>query len=86
MTAGHRNLKSYLHRFKIIESPTCPCGTTEQTIDHLIFQCELLGKERDKLILGVAKTGNWLISKNRLIREHFKSLSKFIHEISLEKA
>jgi len=56
MTTGHGNIKSYLHRFKIIESPTCPCGTTEQTIDHLIFQCELLGNERDKLISGVSKT------------------------------
>jgi hypothetical protein len=46
MTTGHGNLKSYLHRFKITESPTCPCGTTEYHIDHLIFQCELLGKER----------------------------------------
>jgi hypothetical protein len=85
ITTGHGNLKSYLHRFKIIKWPTCPCGTTGQTIDHLIFQCELLGKERDKLILGVANTDNWPISKNRLIREHFKSFSKFIHEISLKK-
>jgi hypothetical protein len=45
----------------------------------------MLGKERDKLILGVVKTDNWPISKNRLIREHFKSFSKFIREISLEK-
>jgi hypothetical protein len=63
MTTGHGNLKSYVHRFKIIELPTCPCGTTEQTIDHLIFRCELLGKERDKLILGVAKTDNWSITR-----------------------
>ena len=85
MTTGHGDIKSYLHRFKIIESSTCPCGTTEQNIDHLIFQCELLGKERDKLISGVSKTDNWPLSKNRLISEHFKSFSKFIHEISLEK-
>jgi hypothetical protein len=43
MITGHGNLKSYLHKFKIIESPTCPCGKAEQTIDHLLFQCELLG-------------------------------------------
>ena len=85
MKTGHGNIKSYLHRFKIIESPTCPCGTTEQTTDHLIFQCEFLGKERDTLISGVSKTDNWPLSKNRLISEHFKSFSKFIHEISLEK-
>ena len=85
MTTGHGNIKSYLHRFKIIESSTCPCGTSEQTIDHLIFQCELLAKERDKLISGVSKTGNWPLSKNRLTSEHYKSFSKFIHEISFEK-
>ena len=85
MTTGYGNIKSYLHRFKIIELPTCPCGTTEQTIDHLIFQCEILGKERDKLISAVSKTDNWPISKNTLISEYVKSFSKFIHEISLEK-
>jgi len=58
MIRGHGNIKSYLHRFKVTESSTCPCGTTEQTIDHLIFQCELLGKERDKLISGVSKNDN----------------------------
>jgi ribonuclease HI len=31
MTMGHGNLKSYLYKFNIIESSTCPCGTTEQT-------------------------------------------------------
>jgi hypothetical protein len=84
MKKGHGNLKSYLHKFKIIESPTCPCGTTDQTIDHLLFQCELLGKERDKLISGVSKSANWPLSKSRLIREHYQLFSKFIHEISLE--
>ena len=53
MTTGHGNIKSYLHRFKITESPPCPCGTMEQTIDHLIFQCELLGKGGQVNIRGV---------------------------------
>jgi hypothetical protein len=54
--------------------------------DHRPFvQCELLGKERDKLIAGVAKTDNWPLNKSRLIREHFRTFYKFIHEISLEK-
>jgi len=80
MTKGHGNIKSYLHRFKIIESPTCLCGTTEQTIHHLIFQCELLGKERDKLISGVSKTDYWPLSNNRMISEYFIPFSKFIQE------
>ena len=49
IVTGHDNIRSYLHRFKIIETPICPCGTTEQTIDHLLFECELINKERDNL-------------------------------------
>ena len=26
MVTGHGNIKSYLHRFKIIDAPNCPCG------------------------------------------------------------
>jgi len=46
MVTGHEKTNSYLHRFKIIEAPTCPCGTRDQNIDHLLFECELLNKER----------------------------------------
>jgi len=45
IVTGHGNIRSYLHRFKIIETPICPCGTTEETIDHWLFECELLNKE-----------------------------------------
>jgi len=38
---SHGKTKSYLHRFKIIESPDCPCGGGSQTIDHLIRGLEL---------------------------------------------
>jgi hypothetical protein len=37
IVTGHGKTKAYLHRFKIIKEPTCPCGTAEQTMDHLIF-------------------------------------------------
>jgi hypothetical protein len=37
MVTGHGNIRSYLHGFKIIETPTCPCGTTAQTIDHFVI-------------------------------------------------
>jgi primosomal protein N' len=42
IVTGHGKTKAYLHRFKIIEEPTCPCGTAEQTTEHLIFECEAL--------------------------------------------
>jgi len=31
MVAGHGNIKSYLHRFKIIDTPNCSCGNGNQT-------------------------------------------------------
>ena len=71
MVTGHGNVRSYWHRFEIIDTPTCPCGTKDQTTDHLLFECELLNKERDSLKSSVLKTDIWQISENRLIRKHF---------------
>jgi hypothetical protein len=72
MVKGHRNIRSYLHQFKIIDTPTCSCGTKDQTIEHLLYECELLNKERDRLISTVLETDVWPISKETLIRKHFK--------------
>ena len=84
MVTGHGNVRSYLRRFKIIETQICPCGTTEQTIDHLLFECELINKERDSLISTILKTDVWPISKDKLIREHFKTFYKFTNQISFD--
>jgi ribonuclease HI len=85
MVTGHGNIRSYLHRFKIIETPVCPCGTTDQTIDHLIFECKLLNRERDRLISAILKSDVWPISKDKLIRKHFKIFAKFTNEIAFDK-
>jgi hypothetical protein len=85
MVTGHGNVRSHLHRLKIIETPLCPCSTTDQTIDHLLFECELLNKERDNLISTVLKTDVWPISKNKLIRKHYKIFAKFTKQISFDK-
>ena len=85
MVTGHGNITSYLYRFKITETPTCPCGTNDQTTDHLLFECELLNKGRDNLISTVLTTDVWPISKNDLIRKHLKIFAKFTNEISFDK-
>ena len=85
MVTAHGNIRSYLHHFKIIETPICQCGTTGQTIDHLLFECELLNKERNNLISTVIKKGVWPISPNNLIRKHLKIFAKFTKEISFDK-
>jgi hypothetical protein len=47
---SHGKTKSHLHRFKIIESPDCPCGRGSQMVDHLLFDCTILQEERERLI------------------------------------
>ena len=70
MVTGHGDIKSYLYRFKISDTPKCPCGNMDQTIDHLPFECESLKKERDNLISAVSKPDSWPINKYILISKH----------------
>ena len=79
MVRRHGNLRSYSHRFKIIETPICPCGTNDQTIDNFLFECEMLNKEIDRLILTVSKTDIWPISKNELIQGLFTGKPDFFY-------
>jgi len=58
IVTGHGKTRAYLHHFKIIEEPTCPCGTAEQTMDHLIFECEAITKERERLKMTALQNGN----------------------------
>jgi ribonuclease HI len=58
MTTAHRKTRSYLHRFKIIESPECPCANGNQPVDHLLYQCNKLNSEREALIGYISKEDN----------------------------
>ena len=78
---GHGNIKAYLYRFKIIDSPTCPCGKGDQHIDHLIYDCELLKPQRDSLKCSVSKIDEWPTSKYKLISRHYKALKTFTNQI-----
>jgi hypothetical protein len=47
--------KAYLHRFNIIDAPECPCAAGHQTVEHLIYECQMLQTERENLISNIAK-------------------------------
>jgi len=85
IVTGNGKTRSYLHRFKIIETPTCPCGTRDQTTDHLLLECELLNQERDRLKSTPSKTNIWPTNKSDLIRKHYKVFTKFINGIPFDK-
>ena len=63
MMTAHGKTKAYLHRFKIIQSPECICTEGDQTVDHLIYDCGQLGKERGKLIAHISREDNWPVQK-----------------------
>jgi len=47
MVTGHGNIKSYLHKYKILDSPMCSCKSREQTADHILYDCKLLEQETE---------------------------------------
>ena len=49
MVTGHGNIKSYLYKYKTIDSSIFPWKIGEQTTDHILYDCELVKQERDKL-------------------------------------
>ena len=82
---GHGNIRSYLHRLKIIGSPECPSKHGTQTVDHLIFQYKRLKKERVILKKSVLKVVNWPVSKSELTNRNLKQLIRYINSMDLEK-
>jgi len=82
---GHGNIRSYLHRFKIMDTPACACGSSDQTIDLMLYECALINQERDSLISAVVKTDVWPTDKKHLIRKHYQPFVKFINKISFDK-
>ena len=85
MITGHRNIKAYLHRFKIIEAPNCPYGHDNQTAEHILLECTILKEERERLIVAVAKADNWPINKEMFIKKHYKAFAKFTKQIKSKK-
>jgi aspartokinase len=85
IVSGHGKTTDYLHRFKIIDEPSCPCEKGDQTTDHLIYACESLTKERDNLKKTVIRTNKWPINKRNLIRRHYNEFTNVINEIQFDK-
>jgi len=84
MITGHGKTRAYLHRFRIVEHATCPCGKVEQTIDRLITQCLILHKQREIFKSNVLKSGNWPPSKGEIISKHLNSFLQFLKSIYLD--
>jgi hypothetical protein len=84
MLTGRGKTRAYLHRFKIVESATCPCNKEDQTLDHIFNKCILHKTQRDPFKEKVLKSGSWPVSKEELITKHLKSFLTFKKTINLE--
>jgi hypothetical protein len=82
---GHRNIRSYWHRLKIIGSPECPRKHGIQTVDHLTFQCNRLKYERETLKTSVLKEGSWPAGKSELTNRNLKQFIRYINSIHFVK-
>jgi hypothetical protein len=50
LVTGQGNTKSYLHRMKLADDPTCLCKEGQQTSENIIFECNNVGAKRSSLI------------------------------------
>ena len=85
LVTAHGKTRSYLHRFKIIESPECPCANGNQRVDHLLYDCSKLNNERGKLIAHILKEDDWPIRKSKLVNKYLKQVHHFTNSIGFEK-
>jgi hypothetical protein len=77
IVTSHRKTKSYLHRFKLTDNPTCPCNEGIQTPEHLIYDCKLIEVQRSSLKQHImADGGNWPTPKRELVASYLKILLK----------
>jgi hypothetical protein len=77
---GHGKLRSYIHRFRFINDPTCLCKKSPQTADHLLWEYKLLRKQRQVLRYSVMKVGG----NSELANKYRKFFQTFVNTINLE--
>jgi hypothetical protein len=85
MVTGHGNIKTYLHKYKIIQNPTCPCKQDEQSVDRILYDCKLHDHERDKLKAAVIRPDSWPVSKIKLGAKYYKNFKDLTENILLNK-
>ena len=69
---GHGKTKAYLRRFKIINDSMCQCNAEEQTVDHIICECEMLKNQKQNIFSSAKKSGNWPPRKEDIIKKDLK--------------
>jgi hypothetical protein len=78
---GNKNLFTQIQNTQP-NDPTCPCRKGQQTVQHIIFDCPLVQKEREKLKAVVKRSQNWPVSCNKLAVQYHRIFKEYIDNIS----
>jgi hypothetical protein len=86
LITGHGKTKSYLHRFKLMDDPACPCGEEQQTSENIIFERNGFVAQRSSLIKQIMVSGGtWPPANDELITKYLNAFSKFVKSIDFQK-
>jgi hypothetical protein len=79
LVTGHGKTKSYSHRFKLADNPTCPCNEGAQSPEHIIYECKILEHQRNSLKQHITASGRYWPPANReLAAKYLNAFSRFI--------
>jgi predicted transcriptional regulator len=85
MLIGHGKTRAYLHRVNIRDDVLRVCHQGDQTIDHLIYDCNMLEAQRSILRKKVTENGQWPADKNELITKHLEPFLAYIESIDFDR-
>jgi hypothetical protein len=86
LVTGHGKTEPYLHRFKLTDSPTCPCDEGAQIPEHLIYACKILEFERSSLKQHIPSGGgSWPTTNSELVAKYLDAFSRFVKSIDFNK-
>jgi hypothetical protein len=86
IVSGLGKTKSYLHRFKLIDNPMCPCIGGAQSSEHLIYDCEIIEIQR-KTVKHQIKTsgGTWPTNNRDLVEKCSHAFTGFVKSVDFYK-
>ena len=71
---GHCDLNYFLHKLELVDSPLCPCGMGEETVEHVIGECIMYIESRKRIF------NQFIIKIDDFPTLPYKKLLKFIGE------
>src|SRR5271168_3360260 len=78
LRTNHAPLQAYLHRFKIVDSPTCPqCNEHPETVSHYLIHCRKYSVQRSQLRKDI-KSNRCLDLSILGDKQKFSALFRFI--------